>query len=169
MGRWNELMWTLVFDILLGRLCLFVLLPGLVLLAVLGGFHGAWMAGGLTICFLVFGVSIAANLNISRYLRLHETPQSPYTYAYWYDASRRSSYFRIQVSDKEAFRRLRRELRQDHPREAIGRWLGIDEALYTPPILLISLLPMLAVALVMLIKFAGRWLLGRKPHPAGRD
>ena len=163
MSRWNELMWTLVFDILLARLCLFVLLPGLVLLAVLGRSHGVWMAGGLSVCFLVFGVSVAANLSISRYLRFHETPQSPYTYAYWYDAGRSSRYFRIQVSDKEALRRLLRELRRDHPREAVGRWLWVDEAVYAPPILLVLLVSALFGALGVLVQFAGR-----KLHPAER-
>lgn len=163
MSRWNELLWTLGFNILLPRFCLFVLLPGLLVVPTAPhlpplpwsyrGLPLAWAEGVMAVCLLVFGASVAANLGISRYLRLQETPESPYTYAYWYEANRRSSYFRIQVSDKKAFWHLLGELRRDHPREAIGRWLWVDDAVYAPPILLLSVLPMLFAFVLWLVKF----------------
>lgn len=166
MSRRNELFWNMGFNVLMPRFCLFVLLPGLVAAATAPHWPPlAWAEGMIVGCLLVFGVSVAANLGISRYLRIHETPESPYTYAYWYVSSRRNSYFRIQVSDKKAFWRLLRELRRDHPREAVGQWLSVEEVLYTPPILLVSLLPLLLTALVMLGKFVGSKLTKGKPRP----
>ncbi len=153
MSRANELLWNLGFNILLPRFFLFVLLPGLVVAGTAPQWPPlAWAVGVMAVCLLVFGMSVAAILNISRYLRMHETPESPYTYAYWYVSSSPNSYFRIQVSDKEAFRRLLRELRRDHPREAIGRWLWVDEAVYAPPILLMLLLPILCALVLWLVK-----------------
>lgn len=182
MRRWNELLWTLGFNILLPRFFLFVLLPGFLVVPTAPhwpplpwsyrGLPLAWAEGVIAVCLLVFGVSVAANLGISRYLRLHETPEAPYTYAYWYDwyeQSRRSSYFRIQVSDKKAFWHLLGELRRDHPREAIGRWLWVNEAVYAPPILLLSLLPTAFALVLWLVKFVGGLLTGRKPPPIGRN
>lgn len=178
MRRWNELLWTLGANILFPRFFLFVLLPGLLVVPTAPHFPPlpwsyrglplVWAEGVIAVCMLVFGASVAANLGISRYLRLRETPESPYTYAYWYEQSRRSSYFRIQVSDKEAFWHLLGELRRDRPRKVIGRWLWVDDAVYAPPILLFSLLPMLCVLVLWLVKFGGGLLTGRKPDPIGR-
>ena len=172
MSRWKELIWTLGANILFPRFCLFVLLPVLFVVPTslplpwsYRGLPPVWAGVVVAGSFLVFGVSVAANLGISRCLRRHEMPDSPYKYACWYEASRRSSYFRIQVFDLKAFRHLLQELRRDHPCEAIGWWLCVDDFIYTPPVLLL-LVPMLLFLLVLwLAKLLRDKLWPSKPHP----
>lgn len=174
MSRWNEMKYSLALNILFPRLCLFVLLPCLILALVpapptfpwlLLALQPGYVKGVLAVSLLLFGLSVTANLKVSRYLRLHQRESSPYTYAAWYDPSRRSRYFRIQVADKAAFHRLLRDLRREHPGEAIWLWLWLDDLLIAPPLLLLSLFALVFMLVPWLIRFLWGLLRSRKPHP----
>jgi hypothetical protein len=177
MSRWNEIRGSLGFTILFPRFCLFVLLPCLILIVVpappafpliLTTLQPGYVKVVLAVSLLFFGLSVAANLSVSRYLRLHQTPSSPYAYEAKCDPSKRSSYFRIQVTDKAAFRRLLRDLSRDHPREAIRRWLLVDDLLFVPPVLVLSLFLLVFMLVPWLVKFLWDLLKGRKLHPTSQ-
>lgn len=174
MSRWNELKYSLVLVILFPRFCLFVLLPFSILFVIPSPSAFPWLiavlqpsyAKAVLACsLLLFGLSVVANLSISRYLRLHQTQSSPYTYETEYDASRRSSYFRIQVSDKTAFRRLLHDIGREHSRELIRLWLLVDDLVFVPPVLVLSLFMVVFMLLPWLVNHLWKWLHTRKPHP----
>ena len=175
MNRWNELKVGLGLNILLPRFCLIVLLPCALLIVVpappefpllLTVFHPGYVGIVLAASLLLFGLSVAANLSVSRYLRLHQTEGSPYVYAAGYDPTRRSNFFRIRVTDKEAFRRLRRGLSRDHPREAIRFWLLVDDLVFVPPVLLLSLFAVVFLLVPWLVKLLWSRFKGRKLRSA---
>lgn len=174
MNRWNEIKCSLGFNILLPRFCLFVGLPCLILVLVpappaipplLVALYPHYVALVITAGLLLFGLSIAANLSISRYLRLHQTGASPYVYETGYDAGRRTSFFRIQAWDTDAFRVLLKNLRRENQGKGIWFWLLLDDLLFVPPIAILALfvaifmfIPSLAVLLLDKLKH-------RKPRP----
>lgn len=174
MSRWNELTSGLGLNLLLPRFCLFVLLPAALLIAVPAppafpllltvlhpGYVGVVLAGSL----LLFGLDVAALLGISRYLRVHQTPISPYAYEVPHDPGRHTRYFHIWVTDKVAFRRFLRGLSRDHPWEAIRFWLLLDDLVFVPPILLLSLFALVFLFVPWLVKFLWGRFKGRKMHP----
>jgi len=174
MSRLNEIKYSLGFNILFPRFCLFVLLPCLVLILVpappafpllLTVLQPGYVKIVLAVSLLLFGLDVAANLSVSRYLRLHQTESSPYAYEAKYAPSKRSNYFRIQVVDKMAFRRLLRDLSRDHPREAIRFWLLVDDLLFVPPVLILSLFLLVFLFVPWLVKFLWDLLPGQKRHP----
>jgi hypothetical protein len=177
MGRWNEIKYTLGFNILFPRFCLFVFIPCSLLLAgpsppqfplLVAVLYPAYAKVVLACSLLLFGLSVAANLSISRYLRRHQTQGSPYTYNADWDDGSRSSYFRIQVTDKEAFRRLLREIQREHPKEAIRFWLLADSLVFVPPVLLLGLFALVFMLLPWLVQYLWERLTKRKPKPAAQ-
>ena len=173
MSRWNEIKYSLGLDILFPRFCLFVGLPcgililvpappafPLLLLALYPHYVALVIASGL----LLFGLSVAGNLSISRYLRLHQTEASPYVYQTQYNIGRYTPYFRIWASDKDTFRTLLKKLRRENPGKAIRFWLLLDDWLFVPPIVILTLF----IAIFMLIPSLAVFLLDqlkhRKPH-----
>ncbi len=169
MSRWNELIYGLGFNILLPRFCLFVLLPCLFFFYYPQPPASPWLLRPgtgidlLTICLLYFGLSVAANLSISRYLRLHHTPDAPYHYDAASYVIGSTGYFRIRVTDTIAFRRLERTLKRDHRGQAIWFWLWVDDLVYAPPILLIFLIGLLFLLVPLLITVGWKQLTHRKP------
>ncbi len=173
MNRWNEIKYTLGFNILFPRFCLFILIscgvllvvpspPGFpLLLAVLQPLYAKVVIAG---SLLLFGLSVVANLSVSRYLRHHQTPDSPYAYHADWDYGKHSNYFCIQVTDKEAFRRLLREISRNHPTEPIRFWLLADDLVMVPPVLLLALFMVVFMLVPWLIKLFWDWLTKRKPH-----
>ena len=174
MSRRNELTSGLGLNILLPRFCLFVLLPCGILIAAPAppafpllltvlhpGYAGIVLVGSL----LVFGLDVAALLGISRYLRLHQTPGSPYDYEARHDPARHTRYFHIRVTDEAAFRSLRRGLSRGHPWEAIRFWLLLDDLVFVPPVLLLSLFALVFLLVPWLVKSLWGRLIGRKRHP----
>ena len=173
MSRWNEIKYTLGLNILFPRFCLFVLIPYGLLLAVAPpadfgllqpNYAKVVLAGSL----LLFGLNVAANLSISRYLRRHQTQYSPYVYQAEWDIGRRSSYFRIQVTDEKAFKRLLDETSRDHPKEAIRVWLLLDDILVLAAGAAMVLVPAAFLLLAWPIKFLWDKLTGRKSRPAAQ-
>jgi hypothetical protein len=170
MGRWwNEIKYTLVLNILFPSFCLFVGLPCLILIMipapagivlVLSPRYVEIVVIG---CLLLFGLDVAANLGISRYLRLHQTESSPYTYEAQWDWGRRSSYFRIYIKDKTAFRSLKRRLKQEHRGKAIWFWLWLDDLPMALPLLLIGLFAFVFMFLPWLAKFLWKQHKDHKP------
>ena len=183
MSRWDKLRWDKLkggfgLNILLPRFCLFVLLPCGILIAAPAppafpllltvlhpGYVGIVLAGSL----LVFGLDVAALLGITRYLRVHQTPGSPYAYEAPHDPDRHTRYFRIRVTDKAAFRHLLRGLSRDHPRQAIRFWLLLDDLVFVPPVLLLSLFAAVFLLVPWLVKFLWGRLKGRKWHPTSQS
>ncbi len=177
MARWNEIKYTLGFNILFPRSCLFVFLPCLILiavpsppgfpllLAVLQPLYAKVVVAG---SLLLFGLSIAANLSVSRYLRRHQSPGSSYVYKTDWDYCKHSNYFRIQIIDKEAFRHLLREISRNHPTEPIRFWLLADDLVLVPPVLLLVLFMVVFMLVPFLLKCLWDWLTRRKPHPAAQ-
>lgn len=170
MSRWNELKYSFAFNILLPRFCLYVALPFLILVLLPLGFplllsvlQSGYVKAVIGVALLLFGVSVAANLSVSRYLRLHQTPDSPYTYEAKYDPDKRSGYFRIQVADKAAFRRLLHDLRRRFGK-AISLWLWLDDLLLIPPLLVLSLFALVFMFVPWLVRFLSGLLKRRKPH-----
>lgn len=174
MSRWNEIKYTLGFNILFPRFCLFVFIPCGLLLAgpsppqfplLVAVLYPAYAKVVLACSLLLFGLSVAANLSISRYLRRHQVQDSPYAYSADRDYGSRSSYFRIQVTDKIAFRHLLRGIQREHPKEAIRFWLLADSLVFVPLALLLGLFAIVFMLLPWLVMFFWR-LLTRKPKPA---
>ncbi len=177
MNRWNEIRYTLGFNILFPRFCLFVLVPcGALLvvpsppdfpllLAVLQPLYAKVVVAG---SLLLFGLSVAANLSVSRYLRRHQQAGSSYVYETRYAAGEYTPFFRVQVLDKEAFRHLLREISRNHPTEPIRFWLLADDLVLVPPVLLLGLFMVVFVLVPPLIKLFWNWLTRRKPHPAAQ-
>ena len=173
MARWNEIKYTLGFNILFPRFCLFVFIPCGLLLAgpsplgfplLVTVLYPTYAKVVLACSVLLFGLSVAANLSVSRYLRRHQTPRSPYVYTADWDYGSRSSYFRIQIIDKEAFRRLLREISRSHPTEPIRFWLLADSLVLVPPVLLLGLFMVVFMLVPWLIKLFWVWPTRRKPQ-----
>lgn len=173
MSRWNEIKYSLGFNILFPRFCLFVGLPcgilvlapappafPLLLLALYPHYVTLVIAAGL----LLFGLSVAANLSISRYLRLHQTEASPYVYETQYEIGRYTPYFRIWASDKDAFRILLKDLRRENQGKAIWFWLLLDDLLFMPPIVILALFAAIFMFIPCLAVFLLDKLKHRKPH-----
>ncbi len=174
MSRWNELKYSLALNILFPRFCLFVLLPCFILVFVPAPSGIPWLVfvlrpgyalGVLIGCLLLFGLEVAANLCISRYLRLHQTENSPYVYKAGWDPGRRSNYFRIHILDKPAFRVLLRDLRREYPGEAIRLWLWLDDLLLVPPLLVISAFLFVFMFVPWLVRLLWVRLKARRPSP----
>ena len=175
MNRGNELKSGLGLNILFPRFLLFVLLPcGIFICApappafplLLTVLHPGYVGIALAASLLLFGLDVAALLGISGYLRLHQTPGSPYAYEARHDPGTHTRYFRIRVADKAAFRRLLRGLSRDYPRGAIRFWLLVDDLVFVPPVLLLSLFAAVFLLVPLLVKFLWGRFRGRKWHPA---
>ena len=177
MNRWNELKYTLGLNILFPRFCLFVFLPcGLLLaaasppefplsVAVLYPTYAKIVLAG---SLLLFGLSVAANLSVSRYLRRHHTQDSPYAYKADWDWGSRSGYFRIQITDKKAFNHMLDEISRDHPKEAIRFWLLMDNILFLSAGIILSLIALVFALLLWLAKYLWNMLTKRKQRPAAQ-
>ncbi len=173
MKRWNEIKYTLVLNILFPRFCLFVLLPCGLLLAVSPGaefsqFQPAYAKIVLAISLLLFGLDISANLSISRYLRRHQTKDSPYIYKAAWDIARRSGYFRVQVTDSKAFSRLLNEISRNHPQEAIRFWLLLDNVLVLSAGAIVMFVPAAFLLLAWPVEFLWDKLTGWKSRLAAQ-
>lgn len=177
MNRWNEIRYTLGFNILFPRFCLFVLVPCGVLLvipsppdfplllAVLQLLYAKVVVAG---SLLLFGLSVAANLSVSQYLRLHQRADSSYIYEPRYAAGKYTPFFRVQVSNKEDFRHLLREISRNHPTEPIRFWLLADRLVLVPPVLLLAAFSAVFILAPLLIKLFWGWLTKQKPRPAAQ-
>ena len=174
MNRWNEIKYSLGLDILFPRFCLFVGLPcgilvvvpappaiPLLLLALYPHYVALVIATGL----LLFGLSIAADLSISRYLRLHQTEDSPYVYKTQYASGRYTPYFRIWTSDKDAFRVLLKDIRRENQGKGIWFWLLLDDLLFVPPVVLLAVFAAIFIFIPWLAVFLLGKLKHRKPRP----
>ena len=177
MNRWNEIKYTLGFNILFPRFCLFVFLPCLILIAVpsppgfpllLAMLQPTYAKVVVAGSLLLFGLSVAANLSISRYLKRHQSLESPYVYKADWEYGNRSSYFRIQITDKTAFRRLLRVISRSHPTEPIRFWLLADNLVLVPPVLLLGLFMAVFMLFPWLIKCLWDLVTKRKPRPAAQ-
>ncbi len=141
MERWKELSHSCGFNILFPRVCLYGIVPCLLLF---GPGNIAWIAYwssafDLTILTLfgsLFLLNVAANLAVSRYLRLHQTALSPYEYVWEYDFFKYTPYFRIQIKDRLAFHRLLESLRNEHKGQMIWLWLWLDDLFLVPAFLM---------------------------------
>lgn len=166
MNRGTELVYSLGWNILFPRLCLFVLLPCAFCLGLPPPPAIPWLLRPgtgidiLAVCLTLFGLSAAANLSTSRYLRLAERPHSPYRYAAEWDWATRSSYFRIQITDKAAFDALLRDRRRQQLGQAF--WLTLDNLLYAPPVLLAILIALVVVGIPLLIRMGWQLSAARK-------
>lgn len=173
MKRWNEIKYTLGLNILFPRFCLFVLIPYGLLLAVsppaeFSLLQPTYAKAVLASSLLLFGLNVAANLSVSRYLRRHQTEASPYAYKVEWDIGRRSGYFRIQVTDDKAFNRLRDEISRDHPKEAIRFWLLLDNVLVLSAGAVLVLVPLAFLLLTSAVKLLWNKLTGWKSRPAAQ-
>ncbi|MGI4789046.1 MAG: hypothetical protein ACRYFS_09375 [Janthinobacterium lividum] len=177
MVRWNEIKYTLVFNILFPRFFLFILIPcGLLFAAssppsfplLVAVLYPTYAKIVLAASLLLFGLSIAANLSISRYLRRHHTQDSPYDYQANWESGSRSSYFRIQIKDKKAFNRMLDEISRNHPKEAIRFWLLLDTVLFMSAGAALALV-LLVLMLPWLAKYLWDKLTARKPRPAAQS
>lgn len=148
MKRLQELCWNFGFQIVFPRLCLVGIMPVMILL---GPGSIAWLAlwppwFDRLVLFgsvLMFTLSVASNLAISRFLHLSQTELSPYEYKKTYIGTNTRDYFRIQVTDRAAFGALQKSLLSQHPRAPIALWLRIDN------LWLLAAIPLLAFGLVL--------------------
>ena len=173
MSRWNELKYTLGLNILFPRFCLIVFVPCCFLFAASppGEFlllQAPYAKAVLASCLLLFGLNVAANLSISWYLRRHQTQASPYAYKASWDIGRRSSYFRIQVTDSKAFSHALREISRNHSQEAIRYWLLLDNVLVLSAGAVLVLVPLAFLLLASAVKFLWNILTGWKSRPAAQ-
>ena len=142
MKRWKEIGHSFGFNILFPRVCLYGIVPCLLLF---GPGNIAWIvywssAFDLTVLTLfgsLFLLNLVANLAVSRYLRLHQTALSPYEYTPEYDFLKYTPYFRIQIKDRLAFRHLLKSLRSEHKGQIIWLWLWLDDLLLVPAFLIL--------------------------------
>jgi hypothetical protein len=134
--RGKELAGNFGLEILLPRVFLYSLVPLFFLLV-----HSRdpwsfyWFRGsGWLVAF--FGglllLNVGANLAVSRYLRLHQSEDSPYKYSRTYNLYTNNPYFRIVVKDNAAFRSLIKSLQAEHKGEAISVWLRLDDLMLIP-------------------------------------
>ena len=174
MSRWNEIKYSLGLDILFPRFCLFVGLPCGILVFVpappaipwlLVALYPHYVAIVIATGLLLFGLSVAANLSISRYFRLHQTEASPYVYETQYDSGRYTPYFRIWASDKDAFRVLLKDIRRQNQGKAIWFWLLLDDLLFVPPVVLLALFAVIFMFIPSLVVFLLDKFKHRKPSP----
>ena len=173
MSRWNELKYTLGLNILFPRLCLIVLMPCGLLLAVSPPAESSLLQPNdakvvLASCLLLFGLNVAANLSISRYLRRHQPQASPYVYKAAWDIGKRSGYFRIQVTDNKAFNRRLNEISRDQPQEAIRYWLWLDNVLILSAGAVVMLVPLAFLLMAWPVKLLWDKLTGWKSRPAAQ-
>ena len=178
MSRWKEIGYNLGFNILFLHFVLFVVLPGGILICapappdlpfLLTILAPNYAKVVLTVCLLLFGLDVASNLSISRYLRLHQTQNSPYAYEAKYEPYKSTRYFRVQVVDKVAFRGLLDDLSRDHPREAIRLWLLVENLVFAPLMLFLALFALVFVLLPWLVTFLWGRFRGRKRHPTAQN
>ena len=177
MSRWNELKYTLGLNILFPRFCLFVLIPWGLLFAVpsppeftllVAVLHPLYAKVVLASSLLLFGLNVAANLGISRYLRLHQAQDSPYAYKAEWDCYNRSGYFRIQIGDRTAFNQMLKGISRDHPTEAIRYWLLLDHILFLSAAAALALISLASVLLPWRAKYLWDLVTRRKPRPAAQ-
>ena len=177
MNRWNELKYTLGLNILFPRFCLFIMIPCGLLLAgpsppgfplLVAVLYPTYAKVVLASSLLLFGLSIAANLSVSRYLRRHHTQDSSYAYNAKWDWGSHSGYFRIQVTDKKAFNHMLDEISRDHPTEPIRFWLLMNTILFVSAGVAIALIPLAIMLLPWLAKYLWDKLIRSKPRPAAQ-
>ena len=160
--RAKELTWNLGAEILLPRFFLYSVVP-VIFLSIHS--HDPWSidwfpgSGWLVAVFVgLFLMNVYANFAVSRYLRLHQSDDSPYEYSDTYNSYASTPYFRIRVKDKATFRSLIKSLKAEHKGEAISVWLTLDDLMLIPGALFLVL---------GLLLCGASWLMWQVFHPLG--